>query len=375
MTAFQLKDHASITAAMLNQMRATQDVVTDFNVGSAVRTLLESAGIEIEEFYQRTLAGILDAIPTSIYKTFDFEVVSAAAARGTVHVTFGGPIVEAFTVPAGTVFVASAANLKFTSLEDVEVPLGVTSIDVVIVCATVGAVGNIGANAITGTEGFSFPGGTVLSNPAFTSGSDGQTEAERKARFAEFVKALARGTPASILYAAKQARITNANGDVIEYVARVGLAQIPGLVKVYIYGSAGEPTAELLASAQNIVSGYRDALGVAVPGYVAAGVEGRVLAMTERTIDVALNVTLMAGLSGNKAMKDQIATLLAAQFDSVASGDILEVAQLTNAALTLSGMLKVTADNNENVVCGASEVLKLGRLTVRGPDGVEWPNA
>jgi hypothetical protein len=367
MSSFQLKDMASITAAMINQMKASQGRVTDFNVGSAVRTLLEAGAIEMEELYQRMLAGTLDAIPTSIYKTFDFELVGPAAARGTVQVQFGGPVLDPFVVPAGTVFAAGA--LKFTSIGAVDVPVGAMSANVVVVCSTEGSVGNIGADAITGTEGFSFPGGSTFANPAFTSGNDGQTEAERKARFAEFIRSLSRGTSESIRYAVKQARITNAAGQLIEYVSRVGVAEIPGRVDVYLYGSSGVPSNDLLAAAQRVVEGYRDANGAAVQGYVAAGIEARVLPMTERVVNVALHITLMAGLTGTASMKNQIATLLAAQFDAIASGEILQVSQLTNAALTLAGVLKVSADNNENILCGASEVLKLGALTV------EWTNA
>jgi hypothetical protein len=371
MSAFQLKDFISITAAMVNQVRASQSRITDFEVGSAIRTLLEAPAIEIEELYQRMLAGTLDAIPTAIYKAFGFDLVGPAAARGTVHVQFGGPIVEAFTIPSGTVFVASTSTgtLKFSTLDAQLVPVGATSLDVVVVCATQGAVGNVGANAITATEGYSFPIGSTLTNAAFTSGTDGQTESERKARFAEFIQSLSRGTSVSVRYAVKQAQIKNSRGDLIEYVSRVGSSEVPGRIDVYIYGSSGVPSAALLAAAQKIVDGYRDTDGTAVPGYVAGGVEGRVLPMAERIVNVSLHVTLMPGLTGTATMRNQIATLLAAQFDAVASGETLQVAQLTNAALTLSGVLKAVADNNANIVCGANEVLKLGTLTV------EWLNA
>lgn len=359
----------------MNQMRATQDRVTDFEVGSAVRTLLEAGAIEIEEFYQRMLGGILDAIPTSLYKTFDFELVSAAAARGVVNVQFGTAIVEPFTIPAGTVFTVSGSSLKFLSTAPKALGVGDTGADIVVVCAIVGSSGNVGANTILATEGYSLPIGSTLTNAAITSGNDGQTESERKARFAEFIRSLARGPTVSITYAAKTARLTNSAGNLVEYVSRVGIEEIPGLIKVYIYGSAGLPSDELLAEAQRIVQGYRADDGTAVAGYVAGGVEARLLPMSERVVDVALHVTLMGGLVGTKVMKDQIATLLAAQFDAITSGDILQVAQLTNAALSLANVLKVVADNNENIVCGASEVLKLGQLSVRGPDGREWSDA
>jgi hypothetical protein len=55
--AFQLKDFVSIVAAMLNRAKATQSRLTDFEVGSVARTLIEAPAIEIEQLYQRMFAG------------------------------------------------------------------------------------------------------------------------------------------------------------------------------------------------------------------------------------------------------------------------------------------------------------------------------
>ena len=48
---FQIKDFASITASMINWLRANTTKVTDFNVGSVVRTMAEASAAEMEELY------------------------------------------------------------------------------------------------------------------------------------------------------------------------------------------------------------------------------------------------------------------------------------------------------------------------------------
>jgi len=366
MSDFQLRNFASIAAAMMNHAKATQDKVTDFEIGSVARTLIEAPAIEVEELYQKVFAGILDAIPTSIYKAFDFELVGKAAARGTVQVQFAGPIAEPFIIPAGTVFITTAGALKYTSAQAVGVALGATSVGVIVSCTVEGKAGNIGANAIVATEGYTLPIGATLANLPFTSGTDGQTEAERKARFAEFIVSLSRGTDSAVRYAVRQARITSESGVLIEYVTRIGIVEVPGLATVYVYGSSGAPSAELLATAQRIVDGYVDPItGATTPGYVALGVEVRVERMVERVIPVGLQVELLPGFAGSTSTRNAITELLDSLFESIESGSILYVDQIVNAALTVTGVRRAAASNNTNIQCGPNEVLVLGALTVK----------
>lgn len=365
MPGFQLKNFVSIVAAMINHARASQDKVTDFEVGSVIRTIMESPAVEIEELYQRVFSGILDAIPTAIYKGFNFELISETAASGYVRITFGTPIVEEFTIPAGTVFSAPGVSLRFASTAPVVVAVSATQALVPVVCATLGTVGNVAAGAITGTVNFNLPAGATVSNDAFLNGRDEQSEAERKARFADFILSLSRGTVPALRYAVQQAQITNAGGQLLEYVARVGVIEEAGRVLIYIYGSGGAPSSALIAKAQQIIDGYRDPdTGTPVPGYRAAGVEVQVLPMAERFIPVTLQVQPLFGVTGSPALKDAIATALTPEFDAVEAGEILYVGELIDAALTVPGVQKVTAGGNANEPCAATEVLRLGAFTV-----------
>lgn len=369
MSGFQLKDFVSIVAAQVNHARATQDKLTDFEIGSVVRTLMEAPAIEIEELYQKIFAGVLDAIPTAIYKAFDFELIAKAAASGSVRITFSGPIVEEFTIPAGTVFDCAKSPLKFTSTADVVIPVGAESAAVVVVCVTAGTIGNVAAGSITGSPGYTLPVGSRITNDAFTSGVDAQTDAERKARFVEFIQSLSRGTVAALRYAVRQAQLTNAAGQLLEYVARVGVEESPGHVAMYIYGSGGMASAELLAKAQAIIDGYFDApSGKLVSGYRAGGVKVDVLPMGERRIPVGLKVKVVYGVDlspeSKKAIKNDIATALAPEFESVESGDTLFVGQITEAALAVPSLQGAICSNELNERCAETEVLRLGDLSV-----------
>lgn len=358
MAGFQLKDFVSIAAAMINHARASQENITDFEVGSAVRTIMEAPAVEIEEAYQRFFAGARDAINTSVYKAFEFEAVPAAAAAGSVYIAFPGPIVDAFEIPAGTVFTAPSSGLKYLSTEAVLVKVGVTTATVIVACSKPGIVGNSPAGAITSIA-YSLPIGSIITNPAITSGSDGQTDAERRARFVEFIQSLSRGTKTSILSAVRQAKIVNSAGVLTEYVTRVGLDEAPGHVRVYLYSSSGVPSIPLMTSAKTIVEGTANS-----PGYRAAGVQVDVLPMAERLVPVSLKISLFNGITPSVHLKNTLATLLANVFEAVESGSVLYVEQITNVALTVTGVESVLADNVANELCAPYEVLRLGAFTV-----------
>lgn len=363
--AFQLKDFVSIVASMINRAKATQDKITDFNIGSVARTLMESPAIEVEEFYQRMFAGILDAIPTAIYKGFDFALVDAAAARGLVRVTFGVPIEVEFTIPSGTIFVAPVSGVKYLSVEDVVVPLGATSVALVVKCSEQGTAGNALAGAITSVQGFTLPTGSTITSDVIDSGRDAETEEERKARFTQYVQMLARGTNGAVEYAARSAQVSNADGSVVEYVTRVGFVEVPGTMDVYIYGSNTAASAALLAEAQKIIDGYWDEeTQTFVPGYRPVGIRVRVLNMIEQPVDAVFTVEMWPGVSLSESVRNDILTRLQNEISDVRAGGVLYVQNLVEAALGATGVRAVRTSLAENVLCPTNTALVVGNIEI-----------
>lgn len=362
--SFQLKDFVSIAASMLNYARATQDKVTDFSVGGVARTLMEAPAIEIEELYQRIFAGIMEAIPVAIYRGFNFSLQEAVAASGTVRVTFGVPLEEAVEIPAGTIFAAPSTGVKYLSNVAVIAPVGATSVEVDVTCTQAGTIGNIGADSITEAQNFDLPTGATIGNDPISSGHEQETEDERKARFADFIRSISRGTLESVLFAASIATVKSSSGMTVEFVSRVGHVEEAGHIDVYIYGSGGAPSDALVLAAQKLIDGYYEADGTPVPGYRAGGIRVRVLKMAERSIDVTMNVGMFSGYALNSAIRAQIRNQLDTEFDRVGSGSILYMKRLTDAVLTVLGVKEAFSSNDANIQCGANEVLRLGNLTV-----------
>lgn len=361
---FQIKDFRSIVASMLSIARAAQDKVTDFSVGSVARTLMESPAVEIEELYLQMLLGLQEAIPVSIYRAFDFEIVDARAAAGIVTLTFGHPTEADLLVQAGTVFEAPLKGLRFFSTADVSIPAGSTQALVMVAATVAGAAGNISANEITQVSS-SLPADTVLSNAAFGSGRDSENELTRKSRFVDFVKSLSRGTVHSVRYAAALSTVVDSLGNVQEFVTRVGISEAPGHVGLYIYGSSGLPSAALLSRAQQIIDGYVEpGTAIKVPGYRSAGVEVEVLPMTERAIAFSISASTMSGVVHSAPLAGLITAAASRVIGSVEPGGVLRADALLGAVLAIQGIKACYIGASENVVCGQFEVLRPGVISV-----------
>ena len=118
---FTPKPAADITADLIEWVRGGTDKLTDFNVGSVVRTLLEAHADELDDYYQAIYYGLLKAIPTAIYIGFGFDVQPATAASGYVVFTRLGELGLPLDIPAGTPLIANS-GARFLTQSAVTMP-------------------------------------------------------------------------------------------------------------------------------------------------------------------------------------------------------------------------------------------------------------
>lgn len=358
---FQIKDFTSIAASQINYAKASQSKITDFNVGSVARTILEAPAIEIEEFYQRMLAGVLEAIPVAIYQGFNFQQLGLASAGGAVVVTFQTPLTVALTIAAGAVFQNPTTGIRHQSSAAVTALIGATSMSIPVSALTPGSIGNSVLNQITVSINNVFPSGSVIGNQPIFSGRDGETEQDRLIRFLAYVNSLSRGTVAALRYGAATAVVSTGSGTIVEYVTRVGLVEGRGSVDIYLHSSIGAPSDDLLENAQAIIDGT-----TVLPGYRAAGVEVMLLPMAVTAVNVGLTLSLLPGYStpDRASIVSQITSRLAGLFNSIEEAQVLRVEDIIEEALAVAGVRIANTTNNANVVCGGDEKLALGALTV-----------
>lgn len=316
--AFQIKDFRSIVASMINHARSVTHKITDWNVGSVARTLVEAPAIEIDELYQQMFIGLKEAIPVAIYSSFDFARREAVAASGMVRVSVAPPSAD-LLIPAGTRFSVVGAATTYASVFDTTVVAAASFVDVFVAADVAGVAGNLDLG-----ETFSLqpqPDGfaSATNQAAFVNGAEQETDEQRKVRFAAFIASLNRGTNAALEYGLRTARLTNAYGVTTESVQAVSVVepyvddanQPIAWVKCYIHNGVNGASAGLLAHAHEVVHGYYDDNGQAVPGWKAAGVKVDVLAATEKPVAVTAVLTALPGYAS--------ADLIAAVTESVSA--------------------------------------------------------
>lgn len=315
--AFQIKDFASIVASAVNWMRSTQNKVTDFNVGSVARTMLEAPAIEIEELYLRMFIGLREAIPVAVYNTFGFAPLPAASASGTVRFSTAAPAAASILVPAGTAVRAPGKSLNYRTIGDAIIPIGQSFIDVLAACETPGATGNTGANTLTELVGTVSGVSTVTNTAPIINGRDVESEDDRLTRFRAYISTLSRGTVSAVLYGAKSASLKDSIGQVYEYVALASLEepwladdeQPVGLVNVFIHNGAANTSSDLVAEAQKIIEGYYMADGTPIPGWKAAGVKVVVDAATDQSVSVTAAMEIDVGYEAAAVIAEAQAAL------------------------------------------------------------------
>lgn len=304
--AFQLKDFASIVASMLNHMGATSTQITDFNQGAVARTLVEAPAIELDQLYQQMFIGLREAIPVSVFKSFNFSALPATYSSGTVTFTANPVSSTPIVIPQGTAVSVPGGAVKYLTQTTVILPANTASVSVAVLADTIGSVGNVAANTVTSLLG-SINGITSVTNAAdIADGSDPETDDERQLRFQAYISTLARGTNAAIVYGAKTTQLLNAGGQVIEVVANAVMiepyltdtTQPPSVIKCVIHNGVGNTSAALVAQAQNVVNGYVASDGTVVPGWKAAGVICTVVAAIEVPVTVSGAITVLFGYDG-----------------------------------------------------------------------------
>lgn len=205
---FAVKWFQTIVASMVNYFTGINQQVTDFNIGSRMRTMLESVALEIEQVYYQVYLGIEDAIRNSVFNSFNFPALPAQAAIGLVRFSRSTTATQNYNIPAGTVVMTQPSetqvSISFVTIAAAVLLSGDTYVDVQVICTTVGSIGNV----LTGTinQMTTSPAGieTVANPNDFYTGKDAETPDAQKTRFQSYISNLSRATLPSLTYAAKQ---------------------------------------------------------------------------------------------------------------------------------------------------------------------------
>lgn len=351
---------------MVNYAKATQDKLTDFNIGSAARTMLESPAIEIEELYQQMWNGLNESIPIAVFNSFDFPALDARNSTGRVRI-YVAPSVNPVTIAGGTVFTTTdSSSISFATITDAIIPGGSSFYDVNVVAVVAGSSGNIAI----GTDFISSPTipGYVNAEAinGFVDGADAESLDDRKNRFVEYVSTLSRGTNAALRYGAKTVQLLSPTGLVLEAVRQAVVIEpwlsddlaVPGLIYLYVYNGVGTASGTLLDLVSKVIDGYYDTNGKPVPGWKAAGVK----VITASAVIVSVNVTATVTIDQNYDSAATLALVSAGIASYLSSLDIgadvilseivaraMQVDGVTNFRMTVPALDVAIAENAKAV--------------------------
>jgi len=267
------KSVTEIFTSLVTWVTTGTQKITDFNVGSATRTLLESVSLQIEEFYFDMRQNIEYAVENAIYNAFGFDTIQSSKANGYVTVSFNTVLPSGLVIQKGTLVstpLVSNKAIYFEVTENVTALAGASSIMLPVQCTTIGTTGNVSANEITIMVTSNSYVETVTNTTAFNNGTDKESASDRKIRFKSYIKSLQRGTLESITYGAKS--VPNVSGVWVDdnYI---------GFIRVYVHDSHGELPDALKANVLTALDDYR-----------AAGIEVEVLPVVKVPKNLSFNI-------------------------------------------------------------------------------------
>jgi len=261
----QLRTYDQIVADMLGKI-AARTKLTNFNIGSVIRTLVEVIGSAIADLGELTLAALKAgflATATGYWldlKAREFGVIRHPAKRteGIVYFVRAVPRDENITIPAGTIVSTlkdpDGKAYRYSTQTEVVLVAGTSEIAAPIIAQSAGAAYNVGPGSIKKTV-IHLRGVDSVENRSdwiTSEGTDQETDESLRKRAFLAWEELTQGSTerAYISWALSDPRVTSA--FVNSYHPRG-----QGTVNIYILGAGGMPSPSLIDDVQAVIDDNR----------------------------------------------------------------------------------------------------------------------
>lgn len=332
--------YPEILSRLVAHVRASNDALTDFNVGSVTRSWLEATAVGLDELWMGATQAINEAIPQAVFSGFDFTKLPATYALG--EVTFYVAVLqeEDVTIPAGTRVRLLGGSAEYLTLASATLAAGDYEVTTLARAAQPGPDANAESGGLSvivnSTPTMSEALVDSTNRQPILNGRYEETDAEQRTRFVAYIASLARGTLGALEYGARLAMI-EADGVIVEQVRHVAIVETPGRVELYLHNGVGSTTQALVDRAQRLIDGYRDdAQDLIVPGYRPAGMAVVCQAITDVPLTVTATVTLAAGYTlADVRVQAQAALISLLRYFS---GSLLTVPSIINTLYGVPGI-------------------------------------
>lgn len=320
------KTFSEILGDLFNSIIASGGKITDFNIGSVTRTILEAVAAAVEEvwFY-------LDLYTNKFFisssegqwldrRLNDFGLYrkKGAAATGSILISRSTPAPIGMLIPAGSLFITDQ-SIQIKTVVDGVLPLGSLSIEVQAIAVSIGIAGNLPQNTPLKQAGIAIVGIETVTVSHMGGGIDRETDDELKARVKLYFESLGRSTRGAIEFAA-----LSVQG--VKVVTVVENSPVPGFFKVYIDDGTGGASDVLILAVSNAVDFYR--------GFT---IHHSILAPKRINVSIAASVETQEGYIPAE-VKANVRTALLKAVNGLKMGNQLYVASLYQAAMNVAGV-------------------------------------
>ena len=305
-------------------MAAQSNVPTDYNEGSAVRTMLEAEGslVELQAVADQALA--YQALVYGAMSLFGVNQALAQPATGVVTFATSLPLASALPstlavlIPSGTL-VQTPGGTQFATLQAATLASGTASVAVGVIAALAGSAGNVAASAIAGTPltSVGYPL-NVVNAVATAGGNDAGTQSSALAQFTARAASLGLSSPVAVANSCVGV-IATGTGEAVAFsavfepwlAAGSGVGSGVAGFTTYIDNGTGGASASLIAAVQAWQTGNA-ASGLS--GFRPAGVPNVVSGVTPVFASVTASGTLLSGLFGSGGIAAAAASGVSAYF-------------------------------------------------------------
>ena len=356
-SVIDVKYYASLIEDITNYMISNQDVISDFNEGGAMSSMIEAFSEEMEDLYLKTKIGFAKAFVNIAENIFSFpRKVKTKSTGGLVFTRSNSS--GALTI-TGTKTITTSQGIKFVTLANIVFASGsYDSNSVSAEAVEAGSAGNVSAGSINTIETQIEDIVIAVTNPTkFTGGCDEESDIQYLMRFREYIA----GLQGKNLYGIKTElrKITGIKkASIQEHFPPLGGYNMT----VFIDNGSGLASDDLIELAEEIIYGTGTA---ANQGVKAPGVNVKVSAPVVITQNVVVSIVLDGTVEESIVIQD-VEDAISNYIDYLSLGDDIIVYKLVDYIMEVEGVQDIHAltQPSANVSISNGQVARTGTLTI-----------
>lgn len=346
----ELPTFSELYSAAKAEIQSRNPALTDFNDGSVLDAFAGASSVladEVarvlvdlfaEQFFATASGSALDDL------AFDrLGLIRQPAGQATATLTWTRVAAGTYTIPAGTSFSATnslGSTVTFSSVADVSVGVGDSTVSVVVVADEAGRASNVDVGTITTIldSVTADPTATVTNAARAAGGSPAWTDEQFRDYIRSYYVSLRRGTRGALRTGALS----------VAGVAVVTVEEVDGLgVNVYVGDPDGAGNATLA-----------DAVALELENWRSAGVLVSVFPTTREEPAISIEVTLTEAPADLTALTSDIKAALVAYTDTLAAGEVAYATEMSYAIkaadefriLSITGLSNLTPAAATNAI-------------------------